>query len=143
MTGRPQGKPAFIDAGGVFLPGEVCEQLWRFVQRELDRHRRDGGRVRPELAEAVLVLRQAAQAYLLAQQGMSAAGHDDGHATDLGGLWDQQPATVTTEQAATLLGVTSRHMRRIAEQEGIEPEAPNTWNAGVIRSLASRRRSAA
>lgn len=137
MTG--QSRPAYLEAGGVFLPGEVCEQLWRFLHRELQRHRSDGGRVRPELVEAVEVLRKAAQAHLLAAS-VSANGLENGHQTDLRAWWDQEPGTVTTEQAATRLGITSRHLRRIANTEGVHPVAHNTWNREDIESLANTRR---
>jgi hypothetical protein len=41
--------PAVVTVGGVFVPGWMCEPIWRVLRAELTRRRNDGGQIRPEM----------------------------------------------------------------------------------------------
>ncbi|GAB3995317.1 hypothetical protein GCM10029992_12250 [Glycomyces albus] len=117
----PSSPPAVIASGGVFLPASVCHPLWLAVRAQLDRNRADGGRVRPEVAAALDVLRAAALAHLSAPgpAPRTAPDIEAGSSRDL----------VATDQLAGRLGVTPRHARRLADAAGITPAARGLWHA--------------
>ncbi|MET7705448.1 hypothetical protein [Micromonospora sp. NPDC005413] len=123
---------SLIAAGGVFLPGHLAEPIWRTLREDIARRQRDGGRVRPEVTQALEVLRAAAMAHL------SAHGHDARTFTD---ARPQLPPTplVTTADMATRLKVTERHARRIAHAEGVKPVARNLWDREDVAALVARR----
>lgn len=133
MSAPDEPGPALIAAGGAFLPGSVCDPIWRVLRAELDRRRADGGRVRPEVAEALNVLRAAALAHLT-----SATGHAERTREDIGASSPEQ-ALITTDQLAARLGVTPRHARRIAEDEQVRPVARGLWHADDATALEVAR----
>lgn len=131
----PQGPPpAVIAAGGVFLPAHLAYPLWRILRAHVDRHRADGGLVRPEVVAALDALRASGLAH------MSANGHPARTSTDI-----EAPSThdrlVTTEELAGHLGVTGRHVRRLAALEGITPAARGLWRTDDADHLASLRKA--
>lgn len=130
MTGSG-GEAAHIAAGGVYLPAAVCEPLWRVLRGEIARRRADGGKVRPEIAQTLDVLRAAAQAHLTAN------GHTARTYADIPAACE--PELLTTDDLAARLGVTPRHARRIAQREGVEPVARNVWDPTAVASLTARR----
>lgn len=132
MTAPASPPAAVIAAGGVFLPAEVCHPLWLVVRAELDRRRRDGGQVRPEIADALTALRSAAIAHL------SARGQVPGTFADIAAPSGRD--LVTTTELATRLEVTERHARRIASSAGIAPAARNTWHRDDVAYLMNLRK---
>lgn len=124
---------ALIAAGGVFLPGHLAEPIWRTLREDITRRQRDGGRIRPEVAQALEVLRAAAMAYL------SADGHDVRTFADIGPESTAAPLMTTADLAARL-GVSDRHARRIAHAEGIKPVARNLWHREDAAAMVARRR---
>lgn len=132
---RQDAPPAVIAAGGVFLPGAVCEPLWRVLRSELVRHRANGGRVRPDVAAALDALRAAALDHL------SANGHPARTPADIGASSPEHKAHLTTGEMATKLGVTERHARRLARGEGIESAARGLWRAEDVAALTVARRT--
>ncbi|MGW7361989.1 hypothetical protein ACWGI8_00825 [Streptomyces sp. NPDC054841] len=129
MTPR---RPAVIEAGGVFLPAEVCHPLWLALRAQLARHRADGGQVRPEVAAALDALRAAALTHL------SANGHPERTPADI-----SAPSTrrlVTTEELSGRLGVTGRHIRRLAAQHGVTAAARGLWHPEDAEHLARLRK---
>lgn len=134
-TGQQSPAPAVIAAGGVFLPAEVCHPLWLALRAQLARHRADGGQVRPEVAAALDALRAASLAHL------SASGRTEQTSADI-----EAPSTrglVTTEALASRLGVTDRHVRRLAAQHGITAAARGLWHADDAQHLANTHGKAA
>lgn len=128
--------PAVIAAGGVFLPASVCYPLWRVLRAHVDRHRANGGIVRPEVATALDTLRLAGLTH------MSATGHPARTSPDI-----EPPSApdrlVTTEELAGRLGVTGRHVRRLAASEGIAPVARGRWLPDDAQYLVTSHRKAA
>jgi hypothetical protein len=130
----PQGPPpAVIAAGGVFLPADVCHPLWLALRAQLARHRADGGLVRPEVAAALDALRAASLAHL------SANGHPERTSADIEAPSDRG-RLVTTEALAGRLGVTGRHVRRLAAAEGITPAARGLWQPDDAQHLVTTHR---
>lgn len=128
--GRPPA--ALVAAGGVFLPAFLAEPIWRVLLEDIQRRQRDGGQVRPEVAQALEVLRAAALAY------MSARGPDLRTFPDMAA--ESTPKRLlTTADLATRLRVSERHARRIAKAEGIEPAARNLWAREDVAALAVHR----
>ncbi|MGW3646690.1 hypothetical protein [Streptomyces sp. NPDC000878] len=139
MASRPdpaRSAPAVIAAGGVFLPAEVCHPLWLALRKQLAHHRAEGGRVRPEVAAALDTLRAASLAHL------SATGHPARTSLDI-----EPPSAhdrlVTTEELAGRLGVTGRHVLRLAAAEGITPVARGRWLPDDAQHLVNSHRKAA
>ncbi|MFF3452881.1 hypothetical protein ACFYXH_00885 [Streptomyces sp. NPDC002730] len=129
-------RPAVIEAGGVFLPAEVCHPLWLALRAQLARHRADGGQVRPEVAAALDALRAAGLEHLT-----SASGHAERTPADIGA--PSTRALVTTEELAGRLGVTGRHLRRLAAQHGVTAAARGLWHPDDAEHLARSHRKAA
>lgn len=132
-TSRPP-PPAVLAAGGVFLPAEVCERVWRVLRYHLDERRRGGGQVRPEIVAALDVLRAAALAHV------SANGHSPRTCADMGASSPEPDLLVTTAVLADRLGVSPRHARRIAHAEGIAPVGHGIWAQEDAATLVARRR---
>ncbi|MGW1363509.1 hypothetical protein ACWCQP_39595 [Streptomyces chartreusis] len=126
--------PAVLPAGAVVLPAHLAYPIWRVLRAHVDRHRADGGAVRPEFAAALDVLRYAALAH------MSANGHDARTPADIPAQ-SASPRLVTTEALAGRLGVTGRHVRRLAVAEGITPAARGLWEPDDADYLASLRKA--
>lgn len=133
MTDVQRPTAAVIEAGGVFLPAAVCYPLWNVLRQHLAPRLREGGHLRPGVAEAVEALRAAALA------DVSANGPDLRTLTDISAESARGP--VTTAALAGRLGVTDRHVRRLAAAEGITPLARGVWRADDAAHL-ERTRSA-
>lgn len=116
----------------MFLPAALAEPVWRTLRDSIRQRKGDGGRVRPEVEQALDVLRSAALAHL------SARGHDPGTPADIGSESPQRPLLTTAELAARLQ-VTERHARRIAAAEQVQPVARNLWDRADVAALAARR----
>ncbi|MFE9481461.1 hypothetical protein ACFYNM_22995 [Streptomyces spororaveus] len=134
MTARPE--PAVIAAGGVFLPAEVCHPLWLALRAQVNRHRADGGRVRPDVAAALDALRAAGLNHL-----MSTSGHHERTPADIPA--PSERGLITTEELAGRLGVTGRHVRRLAAAEGVSSAGRGLWHPDDAQHLARTRRKAA
>ncbi|MDQ1734608.1 MAG: hypothetical protein QOH56_859 [Pseudonocardiales bacterium] len=134
-----------VSGAGAFLDGSVCEPLWRLVNDELSRRRRDGGQVRTEIAQAVETLRLAASTYL----ALSRAGQIAGTSPDIGPLSEHAKPRrdLSTAELAALLHVTPRHARRLATEHGLTPTCPSPYRwsridvAALIDSYAQQRAS--
>jgi hypothetical protein len=133
---EPRAVPAVVTVGGVFVPGEMCEPLWRLMRAELTRRRNDGGQIRPEMNLLLDALRAATQAYLV---NVRTNGPRPRTFADTGPESEGTKQLVSTEALATRLGVTERHARRIAKAEGITPTARNTWQHEDVTALQARR----
>jgi hypothetical protein len=132
MSSPDRPAAAVIEAGGVYLPATVCLPLWRVMQRHFAQHRAEGGRVRPEIADALAKLRAAGLADL------SANGPDLRTLADIDAESDRD-APVTTADLAGRLRVTERHARRIAAAEGITPLARGLWRRDDADHLTRTR----
>jgi AraC-like DNA-binding protein len=123
---------AVIEAGGVYLPASACYPLWVVIRRELDRQRAgaEGGRLRPEVADAVNALRSAALAHV------SANGPELRTLTDIDAESGRGP--ITTADLAGRLGVSERHVRRLAAAEGITSLARGVWRRDDADHLTAR-----
>jgi hypothetical protein len=130
---QPTVRPAVLAAGGVFLPAEVCERVWRVLRDHLAARQRDGGQIRPEIVVTLDVLRAAALAHV------SVNGQTQRTFPDIGAS-SPQPDFVTTEVLADRLGVSPRHARRIAYAEGITPAGRGIWREEDAATLAARQR---
>lgn len=119
--------------GGVWLAAHLAEPIWRALRAEIERRRADGGRVRPEVAEALDVLRAAAFSHLTDANGPISRTSADIAACSAAS------AVVPTEAAADRLGVTERHFRRLAAAEGIASLGRNRWARTDVEALAARR----
>lgn len=128
----PTPPAAIVTAGGVFLPAHLAEPVWRVLRNHLVRQQRDGGRVRPEVAHLVELLRAAAYAHLTAR------GHAPGTFTDMPAA-SAAKRLLTTSDLAARLGVTERHARRIAQANGVQPITRNCWDRADVAALAARR----
>lgn len=138
MNGQqPHARPAaaILEAGGVYVPSEMAEPLWRLMREEINRRAHDGGRVRPEFARLAEVLRAAALAH---QTAPSAHGPQQRTAADIA---PHSPVRrlISTAELAHRLRVTERHVRRLASQEGIEPVVRNAWDPETVTALRARR----
>ncbi|WP_127501954.1 hypothetical protein [Actinoplanes solisilvae] len=119
--------------GGVWLSPAIADPVWRALREAVERRRADGGRVRPEIAEALDVLRAAAFSHLT-----DANGHESRTSADI----DPRSALtcpVPTSALADRLGVSPRHARRLARAEGIEPVTRNAWAREDVEALVARR----
>ncbi|MFE2020138.1 hypothetical protein ACFW9O_19095 [Streptomyces sp. NPDC059499] len=132
---RIQRPAAVIAAGGVFLPAEVCHPLWLALRAHLARHRTDGGQVRPEVVAALDALRAAGLDYLTTS---SPNGLSERTPADIGALSSR--GLVTTEELAGRLGVTGRHVRRLAAQHGVTAAARGLWHHDDAEHLTRQRK---
>jgi hypothetical protein len=129
--------PAVVTVGGVFVPGEMCEPIWRVMRADLDRRRNDGGQIRPEMQLLLDALRTATQAHL---SNVRTNGPRSRTFADTGPESEGTRQLISTEALAIRLGgITARHARRIAKAEGITPTARNTWQYEDMTALQARR----
>lgn len=133
MTPPPSPPPAVLQAGGVYLPAQVCEPVWRAVRAHLAERQRTGGQIRPEIVASLDVLRAAALAHVSAN-GQSVRTFADTAACSA------QSDLVSTQVLADRLGVSPRHARRIAAAEGITPAGRGIWHREDAAALVARRR---
>lgn len=132
----PSSPPtALVAAGGVFLPAHLAEPIWRVLREAVNVRLRDGGRVRPELAQAIEVLREAAMAELVRANGPipRTSADLDPHSAASAGF------PVPTSTLADRLGVSERHARRLARAEAISPVRRNCWAREDVEALVARR----
>lgn len=134
MSSPVRPAAAVIEQGGAWLNAQACHRLWPFLRRELDRHRADGGQVRPELVDAVNAIRAGAMFH------MSTTGPDQRTLADIDAASDRG-APVTTAALAGRLKVTERHARRLAAAEGIRPLGRGLWRRTDADYLAANRRN--
>lgn len=129
------GRPAYLPGGGVLIPAGLADPIWRALRAHLSGLQRDGGRIRPEVAEVVEALRSAAMDHHLA----SASGPEQRTFADIAAE-SSSSVVLTTEALAARLGVTARHARRLARAEGIHPIARNCWARDDVAALTGTRR---
>lgn len=133
MSSPDRPAAAVIEAGGVYLPAHACYPLWLAIRRDLDRQRADGGHLRPDVVDAVNAIRAAAMSHV------SATGPDLRTFVDIDAESDRGP--ITTADLAGRLGVSDRHVRRLAAAEGIEPLARGLWRREDADHIARTRRT--
>jgi hypothetical protein len=124
-----------VRAGFAVIDGAACAGLWPILRRELDRHARDGGRVRPEMRAAVEAMRAAALEFV------SANGHPGRTFADIGAE-SLVSDVVSTAVLADRLGVSARHARRIAAAAGISPRGRGWWAREDVDLLTGARAAA-
>ncbi|MFD1659999.1 hypothetical protein ACFSL4_17800 [Streptomyces caeni] len=114
------------------MPAAVAFPLWQALRAEAQRARRNGHDVRPDVLAAIEQLRAAALAH------MSASPH--GNRT----LPHDRPSDrlVTTGELAGRLGVTGRHVLRLAAAEGVTRVAWGLWAAEDADHLVRTHRKA-
>jgi len=122
----------------VFLDASACAAIWPVLRRFVDERARDGGRVRPEFAEALSALRMAALKHHTGAV-MSANGHAERTSADIVSPSIQAP-TLSTQAMADRLGVGARQARRIAAEAGVSPLARDVWATEDVQVLASARK---
>ncbi|WP_433138716.1 hypothetical protein ACQPZ8_37460 [Actinomadura nitritigenes] len=130
----PPAAPAVVQAGGVFLPAEVCYPLWRILRGWSDRHRADGGQLRPELVAALDALRAAGLTHL---GDVRVNGHPQRTSADIP---PSSPRDLTTGEMATALRCTERHARRLAAEAGITSATRGRWRRDDVAELVATRR---
>jgi len=136
MTAAPRlvaVRSGVVRVGGAFVDGAACAAIWPILRAYMDARSRDGGQVRPEVAEAVAALRMAAL-----EHATSADGHGGRTSADMVPPLPQV-LTTTTQAMAVWLGVGSRQARRIAAAHGMCPLARDVWATEDVRTLAASR----
>ena len=125
--------PTVLDDGGVYVPGSLAYPLWLALRAEAKRARTSGYEVRPEVLAVLDELRAAASAHMSGSgRGNRTLPHD--RATD---------RLVTTGELAGRLGVTGRHVLRLADAEGITRVAWGLWSPEDADRLVRTHRKAA
>jgi hypothetical protein len=136
----PHQHPAavLIAAGGVYVPAELAEPVWRALRAELvERCRADGGgQLRPELAHLLEVLRAATLAHHLT--ATSAHGHDAGPVADMP-AGSEPVVLLSTAELASRLDVSARHARRLTRQAGVRPAARDAWHPDTVTVVRRAR----
>ncbi|MGJ6961153.1 hypothetical protein ACSDR0_04525 [Streptosporangium sp. G11] len=130
----PDGPGPALIATGAYLPGSVCDPIWRVLRTYLAKHRADGGHVLPEIAAAVEVLRAAGHLHTIT----SANGSASRNPAEISASSPEQ-ALITTDQLAARLGVTPRHARNIARDGHVRPVARGLWHADDATALEVAR----
>ncbi|MFF3872923.1 hypothetical protein [Streptomyces sp. NPDC001978] len=133
-TEAHQGPPgAAGDDRGVWVPAALAYPLWLALRAEVQCARRNGHEVRPEVMTALEVLRAAGLEHMSASRhGNRTLPHD--HPSD---------RLVTTGELAGRLGVTGRHVLRLAAAEGVTRVAWGLWAAEDADRLVRTHRRAA
>lgn len=126
-----------VRVGGAFVDGAACAVIWPILRAHIDTRTREGGQVRPEVAEALAALRMAAL-----EHAMSANGHRERTSADIPKSWELGP-TMTTGQLADRLGVGDRQARRIASAHGLRPVGRGTWATEDVEALTASRSAGA
>jgi hypothetical protein len=134
-----------VRGSGALLGGDVCVAIWRILDAELRRRRRDGGlQIRPEVVAALECLRQAGSEYL--SRSMSAPGRIVRTSADLvrPSDRDRDNRDLSTARLAELLCVSPRHTRRLAQRHGITPVdgPPYRWSRADVAALLDQRAAA-
>jgi hypothetical protein len=135
-----------VRGSGALLGGDVCVTIWRILDAEMKRRRRDGGsHIRPEVVAALECLRQAGSEYL--SRSMSAPGRNVRVSADLvpPSTREQDNRDLSTATLAELLCVSPRHTRRLAQQHGVTPVdgPPYRWSRAEVAVLLDQRRRGA
>jgi hypothetical protein len=130
---QPERQAAVPIGGGVWLAPNLADPVWRALRAAVERGQEDGGRVRPEIAHALDVLRAAAFSHLTAASGPISRTSADLDPPS------EASAVVPTEAAADRLNVSTRHFRRLAAAEGISPLGRNRWARADVEVLVVRR----
>lgn len=132
-----------VRGSGVFLDGRTCLALWQPLRQAIaEAQQRDGGAVRPEVAEAVEAMRQAASDHLTHQQVMSAMGRNRRTSVDIAPLLLRADRDdLTAAELGELLHCTPRHARRLATDAGVQPRAsrPYRWAKADVAVLLEQR----
>lgn len=137
MTGAVV-RAGVVRSGGVFLDGATCAVLWPIVRGFVQQRQRDGGSVKPEFAEALMVLRMAALDFHAARP-VSADGPVERTFADIAGASSYGPAVVSTQGMADRLQVGVRQARRIADAAGVVPVARDAWAREDVNILVAQR----
>jgi hypothetical protein len=117
---------------GVRVPGIVAYPLWLALHEHARQTRASGYDIRPEVMAALNDLRTAALAHMsTSRHGNRTLPHD--RASD---------RLVTTGELAGRLGVTGRHVLRLAAAEGITRVAWGRWSAEDADHLVRTHREA-
>lgn len=115
------------------IPPASCAALWHLIVAPAQQQRRLAGHSDPPaLAIAVDLLRAGALHHHL----MSANGRGGRTSADLAA----ESRLLTTYEAAHQLGVSARHLRRLAAAVGITPAARNAWRAQDLNAIPRPRR---
>ncbi|MFF3461002.1 hypothetical protein ACWCQN_39925 [Streptomyces sp. NPDC001984] len=130
LTGPPG---AAGDDDGVRVPAALAYPLWPALRAEVQRARRNGHDIRPEVVRALEALRAAAHDHMSASRPSNRTLPDD-QASD---------RLVTTGELAGRLGVTGRHVLRLAAAEGVTRVAWGLWAAEDADRLVRTHRRAA
>ncbi|MCX4908059.1 hypothetical protein [Streptomyces sp. NBC_00878] len=131
MTTSPDKRHAVLDDAGVYVPASCAYPLWLALRAEAQQARTNGREIRPEVMAALDALRSAAFNHMSASRhGNRTLPHD--RASD---------RLVTTQELAGRLGVTGRHLRRLATAAGITRAAWGLWATEDADRLAELRRT--
>ncbi|MEV4752156.1 hypothetical protein AB0K21_37850 [Streptosporangium sp. NPDC049248] len=133
MSAPDEPGPALI-ATGAYLPGSVCDPIWRVLRAYLAKHQADGGHILPEIVTALEVLRAAGQLHTIA----SGRGRPSLPVAEISASSSEQ-ALITTDQLAARLGVTPRQARNIARDRHVQPVARGLWRADDATALEVAR----
>lgn len=135
MTTQPEPlqspKPSTYDEG-VYVPGSLAYPLWLALREEAQRARANGRELRPEVMAVLDNLRAAASAHMSASGRVNRTLPHD-RASD---------RLVRTGELAGLLGVTGRHVLRLAAAEGITRVAWGLWSSEDADHLVRTHRKA-
>jgi hypothetical protein len=134
------GRSTVLSGCAAIIAPEACEPIWRILRAELQRRRSDGGQIRPEVVEALDVLRAAAAQHLA---DVRTDGHVSRTSADIDSCseGESQPVEYSTDQLANRLHVGTRHARRLAAAHGVTPIGRDRWSSFDVAALESARRT--
>ncbi|MGW1039641.1 hypothetical protein [Streptomyces sp. NPDC002547] len=115
---------------GVWVPASLALPLWTALTAEARRVRLSGHEVRPEVLTVLAALRTASLDHMSGSPHANRTLPHD-HASD---------RLVTTGALAGRLGVTGRHVLRLAAAEGITRVAWGLWAAEDAERLVNAHR---
>lgn len=133
MTTSPDERQAVLDDAGAYVPvpASCAYPLWLALRAEAQRARANGHEIRPDVLATLDALRGAALDHMSASRhGNRTLPHDRAH-----------DRLVTTRELAGRLGVTGRHLRRLALAAGITRAAWGLWAPEDADRLAELRRT--
>lgn len=123
---------------GAYIAAEACYPIWKVLQRHITAAQaRDGGRVAPPVQEALATLRQVAAEHIATT---SVNGPAERTFTDKAIPSIAEVETVTTAAFAGLLGVSERHVRRLAGGHNVAPIARGLWSRKDAHYVLAVRR---
>jgi hypothetical protein len=136
-----------VRGAGALIDGKVAAYLWPIMRQALDAHaRRNGGGILPDAEVALNDLREAASLYL-AHRPLKV--RPDGPKVPTSADKPARcPCTrdgdLTSAQVADRLGITARHVPRLAERAGVEPLPGRLrrWAPDAVAAMAEHRRTA-